>query len=173
MLVNRAPRISMADARAALRDDFGRTVLGPHAPDDLDALDRVRSLPLLVAAFLGVLALGTLMFTLGSVLRRNRRDVAVLKAMGLAPRQAASAILVHAASLIVVPAVAGVLLGIAAGRLSWSAITQGLGTPDHPVVPLLATGLAVPTALLAALLVAARPARIAARTRPAIALRTE
>lgn len=173
VLVNRAQGISLTEAHAALRDDFGRTVLGPQAPDDLDALDRVRGLPLLVAAFLGVLALGTLMFTLGSVLRRSRHDVAVLKAMGLAPRQAASAILVHATSIIMVPAVTGVLLGIAAGRLSWSAITQGLGAPDHPVVPLLATGLAVPAALLAAIAVAAYPAHLAARTAPSITLRVE
>lgn len=173
VLLNRAPGVSLADAHAALRKDFGRTVLGPQAPDDLDALDRVRGLPLLVAAFLGVLALGTLVFTLGSVLRRSRRDLAVLKALGLAPHQAGRAMLVHAASLILVPAVAGALLGIAAGRLSWSTITRGLGAPDLPVVPLIATGLAVPVALFAAIVVASYPAHLAARTPPAIALRTE
>ena len=173
VLVNRAAGFSITEAKEALQADFGRTVLASQPPDDLDALDRVRGLPLVVAAFLGVLALATLVFTLGSVLRRSRRDVAVLKAMGLRPAQARRAILVHAVSIVVIPAVAGSLLGIAAGRLSWSAITRGLGAPDLPVVPIFAASLSVPVAIIAALAVAAYPAQRAARTPASTTLRAE
>ena len=96
VLVDPPEGTSAAEAREALRADYGRVVAGPIVPGDLDALDRVRSLPALVAAFIAVLALGTLGFTLGSGLRRSRRDVAVLKAMGFTPAQARRATFVHA-----------------------------------------------------------------------------
>jgi ABC-type lipoprotein release transport system permease subunit len=173
VLVDPPTGMTTSEARAALRRDYGRTVSMPIVPGDLDALDRVRSLPVLVAAFVGVLALGTLGFTLGSSLRRSRRDVAVLKAVGLTPDQARRAMLVHALALVVAPAVVGTVLGVAAGRIAWSVVASGLGALDLPVVPVLASVAAVPAALLAATAIATRPALVAARTAPSITLRAE
>ena len=173
VLVNPPAGTTTAEAQAALRADFGRVVATAIVPGDLDALDRVRSLPLLVAAFVGVLALGTLAFTLGSSLRTTRRDVAVLKTMGLRPGQARRAVLVQSLALVVLPALVGTALGVAAGRLTWGAVADGLGLPDLPVVPLAWALAAVPATLLAAALISLHPASAAARTAPAITLRAE
>ena len=45
VLVDPPEGMSAAEAREALRADYGRVVAGPIVPGDLDALDRVRSLP--------------------------------------------------------------------------------------------------------------------------------
>ncbi|HEV8116472.1 MAG TPA: FtsX-like permease family protein, partial [Acidimicrobiales bacterium] len=173
ILVDSPPGTGAVEARAALRREFGRVVFGPIIPDDLDALDRVRSLPTVVAGFLGVLAVGTLGFTLGAGLRRSRRDIAVLKAIGLTPGQARRAILIQSTALVLAPAIVGTAVGVAAGRLTWGLVAGGLGAPDLPVVPLGAALAAVPVVLAAALVVALRPAFTSARTPPSTTLRAE
>ena len=135
MLVDPPEGMSAAEAREALRADYGRVVAGPIVPGDLDALDRVRSLPTLVAAFIAVLALGTLGFTLGSGLRRSRRDVAVLKAMGFTPAQARRATFVQALALVAVPALIGTALGVAAGRIAWGLVAERPRRPEPPRGP--------------------------------------
>jgi ABC-type antimicrobial peptide transport system permease subunit len=97
----------------------------------------------------------------------------VLRTLGLLPRQVRTSMFVHAASLVVAPALVGVLLGVAAGRLSFGLVTHGLGVRFVPEVPVLAAVLAVPVAVAAALLVAAYPAHLARTVRPAATLRTE
>ena len=64
-------------------------------------------------------------------------------------------------------------LGIAAGRWVWAVFAGRLGVPPRPVTPVLAVTLLVPATIVLANLVAAVPARLAARTQPAAALRTE
>ena len=66
----------------------------------------------------------------------------------------------------------GLPLGVAAGRWAWTALADAFAIQPVTVV---APGLllAVPAVLLLANAVAAIPARTAARTRPAVVLRTE
>jgi hypothetical protein len=68
---------------------------------------------------------------------------------------------------------AGVPLGIAAGRWAWTLFADGLGVVAVPRVPGVAVGMVVVVALAVANLVAAAPADVAARTRPARVLRSE
>ncbi|HXT88518.1 MAG TPA: hypothetical protein VN714_04595, partial [Trebonia sp.] len=71
------------------------------------------------------------------------------------------------ASLIV-----GLPLGLLAGRWAWILLTDQVAIVPAPVIsPLLL--LAVPAVLLLANAIAAVPARAAARTQPAVILRTE
>ena len=70
-------------------------------------------------------------------------------------------------------ALLGVPVGIAAGRLAWDVFADRLGVPPRPVTPLVAVLVLLPLLLLLANLVAAVPAQVAARMRPAAALRTE
>ena len=69
--------------------------------------------------------------------------------------------------------VVGVPLGIAAGRWGWELFAQRLGVPDQPVTPFVAIAAVAGLALFVAIVTAAIPARIAARTRPGVALRAE
>ncbi len=69
--------------------------------------------------------------------------------------------------------VVGIPLGLVAGVLAWRLVADGLGVSTAATVPMLGLVLIVPAAILLANLVAAVPARWAARTQPAVALRTE
>ena len=68
---------------------------------------------------------------------------------------------------------AGLPLGLAAGRWAWRLFADQLGVPPRPVTPLAAVAALVPATVLLANAVAALPGLLAARTRPAAALRTE
>jgi ABC-type lipoprotein release transport system permease subunit len=62
---------------------------------------------------------------------------------------------------------------VAAGRWAWTIVARQLGVAAEPVTPLVAVLLAVPAGLLLANVVAAVPARLASRLRPAAVLRGE
>jgi predicted lysophospholipase L1 biosynthesis ABC-type transport system permease subunit len=74
---------------------------------------------------------------------------------------------------LLIAVVAGGVLGIVGGRLAWRAFAGSLGVvPVVEVsVPALILGLAA--LVLAGNLLAALPATVAARTKPAVSLRTE
>ncbi len=67
----------------------------------------------------------------------------------------------------------GLPVGIVVGRLVWTAFTQQLGTVANPVTPAVRVLLTIPAAVLLANIIAAVPAVIAGRMKPALALRAE
>ena len=68
---------------------------------------------------------------------------------------------------------AGLPLGVAAGRWAWQLFGAGLGIPANPVVPVPLVLLMVPAVILIANVVAWWPGWSAARISPAQVLRTE
>ena len=64
-------------------------------------------------------------------------------------------------------------VGVVVGRWTWTLFAEQLGILPDPMVPLLAVLIAVPSALFLANLIAVVPGRLASRTPPAIALRSE
>jgi ABC-type lipoprotein release transport system permease subunit len=161
----------------ALVTQLSHTRLGsvylPAKPSDLVDLSRVGGLPSVIAALLGVMAVATLAHALFSSARRRRRDLAIFKVLGFRRRQVSAAIAWQAAVVAVIAVVVGVPLGIGAGRWGWQVFARRLGVPDQPVTPLLAILAVAGLALLIAILTAAVPARVAARTPAAVALRAE
>ena len=77
----------------------------------------------------------------------------------------------QASVILVAASVAGVPLGIAIGHWAWAAFASSLGVAPVTVVPGLALAAGVGGLLLAGNLLAAIPATVAARTRPAALLR--
>jgi hypothetical protein len=148
-------------------------VLKPVKPNDLADLQRVGGIPFVVAGLLALLAAATLAHTLVTSVRRRRRDLSILKTLGFERTQLSRAVAWQASSLAVVAVVIGLPLGIAAGRWAWAVFAGRLGVPPRPVTPVLAVTLLVPATIVLANLVAAVPARLAARAQPAVALRTE
>jgi ABC-type lipoprotein release transport system permease subunit len=148
-------------------------VYKPVKPNDLADLQRVGGIPFVVASLLALLAAATLAHTLVTSVRRRRRDLSILKALGFVRTQLSRAVAWQASALAVVAVLVGLPLGIAAGRWVWAVFAGRLGVPPRPVTPVLAVTLLVPTTIVLANLVAAVPARLAARTQPAPALRTE
>jgi ABC-type lipoprotein release transport system permease subunit len=160
-------------AVARLRQDFPGTLLGPTAPFDLENLRRVDDLPLLLAAVVGVLALGSLAHALVTGVRARRRELAVLRAFGWTRRQVAAAVAWQAAVFVTLALVPGLVLGLALGRWGWRALADSVGSTAGPATAAGALALAVLAVIAVAGLAAAGPGRAAARISPALALRTE
>jgi hypothetical protein len=128
--------------------------------------------PAVLAAVLAVLGLGVLAQFLLAAARSRRRDLAVLKVIGMLRWQLAAVTgwqvtVVTAAALL-----AGLPLGIAGGRWAWAAFASGSGLTPSAVTPLSVLWM-FPAALAAGNLVALRPGVLAARLRPASILRAE
>ena len=142
-------------------------------PADIENYAQMRDTPYVLTAILAALALATIGHAMITSVARRRRDLAVLKTIGFTRRQVSWSVAWQATTLIILALVVAVPLGMAAGRWGWTAFAGQLGVfPEHvtPLPALLAAGVA---ALLLANLVAALPARAAARTRPATVLRAE
>lgn len=145
----------------------------PQRPDDLVGYERVNDTPVALAALLAVLAGATTAHGLVVTTRRRRRDLALLKTLGFTPRQVSVTVAWQATVVAAVALAVGLPLGVASGRLAWSAMAERLGTAAEPVTPVRAVILAIPIALVLANAVAWLPGRAAARTHPAVALRSE
>ena len=127
----------------------------------------------MVAGLLGLLAVAALASTVATSVRRRRRDLAMLKVLGFVRSQVWATVAWQSSTLAVVAGLLGLPLGIAAGRRAWDVFADRLGVPPQPVTPLVAIAVLVPVLLVLANVVAAVPGRVAARMRPADALRTE
>ena len=146
---------------------------GDQRPTEIRNYASVRDVPLVLGAVLAVLAVATLAHVLLSSVRRRRRDLAVLKTLGLTRAQVLRLVSWQATALAAAALLAGLPLGVIAGRLAWSFFANAAGVAPQPDVPLPLILLAVPVTLLLANLIATWPAWTAARVHPAIALRTE
>jgi ABC-type antimicrobial peptide transport system permease subunit len=103
-------------------------------------------------------------------IRRRRRDLAILKMLGFVPAQVRWAVAWQATTFVSAALLIGLPVGIAVGRVIWTAFATNLGTLPEPVTRLLLT---IPGAIVLANVIAAVPAVIAGRMRPAPALRAE
>ena len=142
-------------------------------PGDIKNYASIRDTPLALAAVLAVLAAGTLSHVLLTGVRRRRRDLAVLKTLGFTRRQVLAAVAWEASAFAAVALLAGLPVGVVAGRLAWAAFANQAGVSPAASVPLPTVLLVVPVTLLLANLIAAWPGWQAARLRPAPVLRTE
>jgi hypothetical protein len=136
-------------------------------------LSAAGSVPWALAGFLTALAVAAVGHALVMSVRARRRDIAVLRTLGLVRRQVVWAVVAQATTTVVVGALVGVPLGIAAGRWSWALVATGLGVVDAPVVPALLIAATIVGGALLANLLASVPAAVASRLRPAAILRSE
>jgi ABC-type lipoprotein release transport system permease subunit len=177
-LIDVRPGADRNSLLARLQDGLRRGEATPDElpltkPSDLVNFGRVQRLPLVLAGVLAVLAVLTLAHLLVTAVRRRRRDLAVLKTLGFEGGQVLAAVAWQAATLVAVALLVGLPLGAAAGRWAWRLFASDFGVVPEPTIPFGRILLVVPAALLAASLVALLPARNAAGTEPARALRTE
>ena len=96
-----------------------------------------------------------------------------MRSIGFTRRQSRVAIAWQATIIAVAGIVVGLPLGIVAGRLVWRWLAHNLPVVYVPPLAAVAVVLVIPAAIALANLLAAWPARAAARIRPAEALRTE
>ena len=143
----------------------------PQQPVDLVNFGRVQYLPLLVGGLLAVLAIGTLVHLLVTSIRSRRSDLAILKVLGFVPRQLRRTIAWQANTIAALALVLGLPLGLIIGRWLWIAFTDQLGVETITATPWIAGVVLVLAVLIAVQLIAALPARSAARTNTSQAFR--
>jgi ABC-type antimicrobial peptide transport system permease subunit len=152
----------------------GSCVVSPdQRPTDIRNYASVRDTPMLLGGVLVLLAIGTLTHVLVTGVRRRRRDLSMLKTLGMLRRQVLATVLWQATALAAAALIVGVPLGITAGRLVWELFAGSVGVAPDPDVPLTGMLVILAAAVVAANLVALLPGWTAARIRPASTLRTE
>src|SRR5262249_13765604 len=139
----------------------------------VQSLRDLRSLPYALGVFFALLASATVAHALVTTVRRRRQELAIMRSIGFTRRQSRVAIAWQATIIAVIGIALGVPLGIAAGRFVWRWLAHNLPIVYVPPLAALAVVLVIPAAIALANLLAAWPARAAARIRPAEALRTE
>jgi hypothetical protein len=135
--------------------------------------EQMGSQPLALAVGLAVAAVLSLALTVLSLVRRRRRELALLKALGMTRGQVRGVIAWQTTLTLLVAVAVGGPLGIAGGRLAWHAFAGTLGIVPIVEVPVAALVGGLAALVLAGNLLASLPAAVAARTRPGVSLRTE
>ena len=93
---------------------------GDQRPAEIRNYASVRDVPLVLGSVLAVLAVATLAHVLLTSVRRRRRDLAVLKTLGLTRVQVLRLVGWQASALAAVALLAGLPLGVIAGRQAWA-----------------------------------------------------
>jgi putative ABC transport system permease protein len=149
------------------------SVQGPPTPTDLINFGRVRNLPTLLGIALGGLALATVAHLLITSVRRRRRDLAILRALGFTRGQVRRTAALQAGTLTGTALAVGIPLGLVCGRVAWQTFAHHLGILPVLDIPLQQFAVVIPVALGLAVAIAALPGETAARAHPAHLLRSE
>ncbi len=129
--------------------------------------------PTVLVSGLALGAIVALALTLLASVRQRRRDLALLKTVGFVRRQLAAAVAWQATVAAVVGIVVGIPLGVIAGRWLWDLFARQIYAVPYPTVSVASVLLVALGTLVLANVVAAVPARDAARTPTALMLRAE
>lgn len=168
-----AARLTAAVTTIARCPPGSCTVTADQRPGDIKNYTGVRDTPLALGAVLALLAVGTLTHVLLTGVRRRRRDLAVLKTLGLLRSQMLRVLAWQATALAAVALLVGLPLGVVAGRWAWALFARSAGVPGSADIPLPLVLAMIPVTLLLAIAIAAGPGWAAARVRPALVLRSE
>jgi ABC-type antimicrobial peptide transport system permease subunit len=149
------------------------SVVSVQRPAEIVNYRSMGSTPAVLGAALAAGAISALVLTLMASVRRRRRDLALLKALGFTRRQLAAAVAWQSTIAVGVGVVVGVPAGIVAGRVLWDLFAHELHVVAQPSVPAVTIALVAIGALVLANLIAAFPGRQAARTSAALILQSE
>jgi hypothetical protein len=166
-----AARIIAADpARAG---PGGTYQLGPQLGAPVINASQMGRQPLALAIGVATAALLALGLAIMASVRRRRRDLALLKTLGLRPRQVKAVIAWQASTILAISSIAGVPLGIAVGRWAWTSFATAIGVVPATVIPAASLATVVAALFIAGNLLASGPALLAARIAPAATFRAE
>lgn len=160
-------------ARLSNNFNFGVFIAPVAHPAEIVNYRSLGTTPAILGGALAAGAVAGLALTLVASVRRRRRELALLKTVGLTRRQLAATVAWQSSVAVVVGVVVGVPLGIVLGRVLWDLFANEIHAVPAPVVPAVWTAVVAVGAFVAGNLVAAIPGRIAARTPTAVLLRAE
>jgi hypothetical protein len=145
----------------------------PVRPPEIIDARSMRAVPVFIAS-VGAIAIGIgLAFALWASVRSRQRDLGILRALGFSGPQVRRSVRVQALVTMLAALIVGVPIGIFAGRSAWRAFANELGVVPDPAGALAWIAAIIGVALIIAVLAAAIPAHLAARSTPAAALRAE
>lgn len=129
-------RIDQVLSRSSDPDGPPAGVVSVLRPAEITDYRSVGSTAFLLAGVLAAGALGALGFTLVASVRRRRRELALLKALGFTQRQLAATVAWQSSASAAVGVIVGVPLGIALGRWLWTLFARGISAVPDPTVPI-------------------------------------
>ena len=130
-------------------------------PEVIVNSDSIETIPTVLGVGLAAGAVVALGITLVASVRRRRRDLAIMKTLGLSARQLATVVAWQASVAVLIGTVVGVPLGIVVGRQLWDLFARGIQAVPAPVVPTLLVTAVSLGAIVLANVVAVIPGRIA------------
>jgi hypothetical protein len=148
-------------------------VLPVQYPAEIENYRSIGPTPAFLAAGLAAGAVVALGLTLIASVRRRRRDLALLKALGFTQRQLASCVAWQSTVAVAIGAAAGIPAGVALGRWLWILFAEQIHAVPDPTVPALSLAFVALGALVLANVVAVLPGMLASRTPAALVLRAE
>jgi hypothetical protein len=148
-------------------------VIGALRPEEIVDSHSIVAIPAVLGASLAIGAALALATTLVASVRRRRRDLAILKTLGLSGRQLGTIIAWQSSITVVIGTLIGVPLGLLLGHVLWNGFAEAIHAVPVTSYPPGYVALIAVGAVVLANIVAALPARIAARTPTAVLLRSE
>lgn len=148
-------------------------VVTVQRPAEIADAGTLRATPEYLALGLAVGAVAALGLILVASVRRRRRELALLKALGLTQRQLAATLAWQASVAGAIGVVVGIPLGVLMGRELWTLFARSIHVVPDPTVPIWPVILVGLGSVVFANLVAVLPGRSAARTPAALVLRAE
>jgi hypothetical protein len=158
---------------SGIRSVQGIQVLTVQRPAEIVNYRTMSAAPLVLAGMLAAGAVVALALTLAASVRRQRRDLALLKTLGLVRRQVVAVVIWQASIPVAIGTLAGVPLGIAAGRFLWARFATELYVVPQPAISTVMVAAVATSTLALAILTAIVPGWRAARTSIASVLRAE
>jgi ABC-type lipoprotein release transport system permease subunit len=167
-----SPQAAIAHLQSAL-GSLSEDIEPPTEPFELANLSNVRTLPQVLAAFLGFIAVAALGSVLLSCARRRRQEFAVLRALGMTRGNIRAVLNSQGTAIALFGLLVGIPLGLIVGRLGWRAIAEQV--PLSVIAPLVlaAALLLIPITLVVANVLALWPGRVTLSHVPADELRAE
>jgi hypothetical protein len=184
ILVRLNPRVSPAIARRSLaritdslntleHGSVGIMVFNDLLPAEIINYKSMGSIPTFLAVGLAAGAVFALGLTLVTSVRRRRRDLALLKALGFTRRQLALTVGWQSTVTAAIGTAIGLPIGIALGRSLWDLFAHEIYVVPASTLPVVALVFVALGAMALANLAAVAPGRVASHTPVAVLLRTE
>lgn len=149
------------------------TVLGVQRPAQIVDYRSIGATPVLLATGLAAGAVFALALTLIASVRRRRRDLAIMKTLGITKRTLGAAVAWQAIVDALIGAVVGIPLGILFGRELWTLFARDINAVPQPTIPTTALVLVGLGTIVVGIIAASWPGRRAATTPPGLVLRSE
>ncbi|MCK2221741.1 ABC transporter permease [Actinomadura sp. ATCC 31491] len=167
------PGADTAEVRGRLLAESAEGLDVQVAVNPADRLSIIRVIIVALIAVLALIGLANLLTAVGLGLRDHALDLAVLKAMGLTPRQVMATLVTGTGLLVVLGVAAGAAAGmsVVTGLIDYQGATSGVGAGIGRAPSALTLAIALLTAVGTALAVALIPARRAARAQVPVTAR--